>query len=111
MTETNRNIHPRSGRGSGKAHALPLNGELANTWTHLAGVVFALSSIWMAWPAVYRGWEWAFGVIFFISGMFLMFLSSTLYHWVWPGKVKQVMRKLDHIHPLKIEIDKFLHMD
>ena len=51
----------------------------------------------MVWPAVYKGWEWAFGVIFFITGMFLMFLSSTIYHWVWPGRVKQVMRKIDHI--------------
>ena len=79
------------------SHKLPSNREQGNTWTHLAGAVFALSSIWMVWPAVYKGWEWAFGVIFFITGMFLMFLSSTIYHWVWPGRVKQVMRKIDHI--------------
>ena len=90
-----KNTHPRINHGRTKA--LPINGELANTWTHLAGAVFALSSIWMAWPAVYKGWQWAFGIIFFISGMFLMFLSSTVYHWVWPGKAKQIMRKLDHI--------------
>ena len=79
------------------SHKLPSSREQGNTWTHLAGAVFALSSIWMVWPAVYQGWEWAFGVIFFITGMFLMFLSSTIYHWVWPGRVKQVMRKIDHI--------------
>ena len=79
------------------SHKLPSSREQGNTWTHLAGAVFALSSIWMVWPAVYKGWEWAFGVIFFITGMFLMFLSSTIYHWVWPGHVKQVMRKIDHI--------------
>ena len=39
----------------------------------------------------------AMGVIFFIVGMFLMFLSSTIYHWLKPGRVKQIMRKLDHI--------------
>lgn len=39
----------------------------------------------------------AFGVIFFIVGMFLMFLSSTIYHWVHPGIAKDVLRKLDHI--------------
>ena len=71
--------------------------EKGNTWTHLIGVVFALSSIWMAWPAVYAGWQMAFGVIFFIAGMFMMFLSSTLYHWVRPGKAKTILRKLDHI--------------
>ena len=79
------------------SHKLPSSREQGNTWTHLAGAVFALSSIGMVWPAVYKGWEWAFGVIFFITGMFLMFLSSTIYHWVWPGRVKQVMRKIDHI--------------
>ena len=51
----------------------------------------------MVWPAVYKGWQWAFGVIFFIVGMFLMFLCSTLYHWWWPGRGKNVLRKLDHI--------------
>ncbi len=80
-----------------KKHFLPSPGEQGNTWTHLIGAVFALSSIWMVWPAVYKGWQWAFGVIFFIVGMFLMFLSSTMYHWVRPGKAKQVLRKCDHI--------------
>ena len=39
----------------------------------------------------------AFGVIFFIAGMFLMYLSSSLYHWVKPGMAKDVLRRLDHI--------------
>ena len=76
---------------------LPLRGEQGNTWTHLAGAVFALSSIWMVWPAVHRGWAMAMGVIFFIAGMFLMFLSSTVYHWVHPGLAKRILRKCDHI--------------
>ncbi|MBR6845594.1 MAG: hemolysin III family protein, partial [Bacteroidaceae bacterium] len=71
--------------------------ERGNTCTHLAGVVFALSSIWMVWPAVAKSWEMAFGVIFFIVGMFLMYLSSSLYHWVKPGMAKDVLRRLDHI--------------
>jgi len=75
----------------------PLKEERGNTWTHLIGAVFALSSIWMVWPAVHKGWEMAMGVIFFIVGMFLMFLSSTIYHWVHPGVAKRVLRKLDHI--------------
>lgn len=37
------------------------------------------------------------GILFFIVGMFLMFLSSTVYHWVWPGVAKRVLRKCDHI--------------
>lgn len=75
----------------------PSKEEQGNTWTHLVGVVFALSSIWMAWPAINTSWQMAFGVFFFIVGMFLMFLSSTLYHWVRPGLAKEVLRKCDHI--------------
>ncbi|MBO4661913.1 MAG: hemolysin III family protein [Bacteroidaceae bacterium] len=71
--------------------------ERGNTWTHLTGVVFALSSVWMVWPAVGKSWEMAFGVIFFIVGMFIMYLSSSLYHWVKPGMAKNVLRRLDHI--------------
>ena len=71
--------------------------ESSNHWTHLVGVVFALSSIWMVWPAVSLGWQWAMGVLFFIVGMFLMFLSSTIYHWLPEGKARQVLRKCDHI--------------
>ncbi len=77
---------------------LPPKGEQGNTWTHLAGAVFALSSIWLVWPAVHKGWAMAMGVVFFIVGMFLMFLSSTLYHWAHPGMVKNVLRRLDHIN-------------
>ncbi|MBO7068760.1 MAG: hemolysin III family protein [Bacteroidaceae bacterium] len=72
-------------------------GEEGNTWTHLIGAIFALTSMWVICPAVQTGWQMAMGVIFFISGMFLMFLSSTIYHWLKPGRVKSVMRKLDHI--------------
>ena len=71
--------------------------ERGNTWTHFVGVVFALSCIWMVWPAVGKGWQMTMGVIFFIVGMFLMFLSSTIYHWVPDGVAKRVLRKLDHI--------------
>ena len=71
--------------------------EKGNTVTHLIGTAFALSSIWMAWPAVHRGWEMAFGVLFFVAGMFLMYLSSSIYYWVKSGKVKDILRRCDHI--------------
>ncbi len=71
--------------------------EHGNTWTHLLGVVFALSCIWIIWPAVEQGWQMAMGVIFFVVGMFLMFLSSTVYHMVPPGAAKRALRKCDHI--------------
>ena len=71
--------------------------EKGNTWTHLVGVVFALSSIWMVWPACRISWQMAMGVLFFIVGMFLMFLSSTIYHWLPEGRAKRILRKCDHI--------------
>ncbi len=76
---------------------LPLPQERGNTWTHLFGAVFALSSIWLIWPSAGMGWQMALGVAFFVTGMFLMFLSSMLYHWAPPGRVKQALRKCDHI--------------
>ena len=79
------------------ANIFPSKEELGNTWTHLIGVIFALSSIWMVWPAIDTSWQMAFGVFFFIIGMFLMFLSSTIYHWVRPGVAKEILRKCDHI--------------
>lgn len=75
----------------------PSREEQGNTWTHLAGAIFALSSIWMIWPATYQGWQMTMGVVFFIVGMFIMFLSSTIYHWARPGMAKNVLRKCDHI--------------
>ena len=38
-----------------------------------------------------------FGVICFLVGMFFMFLSSTVYHWVSNERLKSIFRKCDHI--------------
>jgi len=75
----------------------PVKGELGNTWTHFGGAVFALSSIWLVWLAADVSWQMAFGVVCFLFGMFFMFLSSTVYHWVRAGRVKRALRKCDHI--------------
>ena len=75
----------------------PNKTELGNTWTHFAGALFALSSIWLVWLAADVSWQMAFGVICFLFGMFFMFLSSTVYHWVREGKLKRALRKCDHI--------------
>lgn len=75
----------------------PVKAELGNTWTHLGGAVFALSSIWLVWLAADVSWQMAFGVICFLFGMFFMFLSSTVYHWVREGRLKDALRKCDHI--------------
>ena len=71
--------------------------ERGNSVTHLIGVLCALSSIWMVWPAISLGWRWSMGVLFFIIGMFLMFLSSTIYHYLPPGHARDIMRRCDHI--------------
>ncbi len=72
--------------------------EICNTLTHLLGVVLTLSLAWVIIRLGYRaGWEHAFGVTFFTSGMLLMFASSTLYHWWLPGKGKHYLRIFDHI--------------
>lgn len=39
----------------------------------------------------------ALGVILFIVGMFLMFLSSTVYHCLPQGRAKDILRRCDHI--------------
>lgn len=71
--------------------------EHGNTWTHLVGTIFALASMWIIWPAFHVSWQMAMGVIFFCVGMFLMFLASTVYHMLPPGRVKRAFRKCDHI--------------
>lgn len=75
----------------------PDKGELGNTWTHLGGVIFALSSVWLAWLAADVSPRMMFGVCCFLFGMFFMFLSSTAYHWVGEGRLKDALRKCDHI--------------
>ena len=75
----------------------PSKDELGNTWTHLGGAVFALSSMWLAWMAAEQGPLMTFGVVCFLVGMFFMFLSSTVYHWVRNERLKSIFRKCDHI--------------
>ena len=79
-------------------HSFGRAGErVANALTHLCGAIFALSSVWLVWLAADVGWEMAFGVGSFLFGMFFMFLSSTMYHWVREGRLKDALRKCDHI--------------
>lgn len=72
--------------------------ERGNVWTHFAGALFAASSIWMVWPASMLGWQWGLSVALFVAGMFMMFTSSVVYHWVVNVELKQYLRKVDHIN-------------
>lgn len=38
------------------------------------------------------------GVLVFSISVFLMYTSSTIYHWVLPGKLKRILRYFDHIN-------------
>ena len=71
--------------------------EKQNTITHLIGAAFALSCIWAIWPASRISWQMTMSVVLFIGGMFLMFLSSSIYHWLPIGEAKKAVRKFDHI--------------
>lgn len=72
--------------------------ERFNTWTHLAGVLFTLSLAWLLLVPGYRdGWRSAMGVTFFTVGMLVMYSASTVYHWWREGRVKRVLRIVDHI--------------
>lgn len=71
--------------------------EKANVWTHIPGII---ASIVLAYPlmalAAEHDWTYVLGTSLFILGSLDMFLSSTLYHLVLPGKAKRVLRVFDH---------------
>lgn len=72
--------------------------EILNTLTHLTGVVFTLAMAWLIIrPGIEAGWSQALGVILFLTGMLIMFSSSSMYHWILPGDNKRRLRIFDHI--------------
>lgn len=73
------------------------NEELANTVTHLAGVVLAPAMLCVlavgAGDAPLRIFSaWVFGL-----GAFLLYAFSTAYHFAMPGRLKRCLRYADHI--------------
>lgn len=72
--------------------------EIGNTLTHLAGVIFTLLSAWGLLILAYAdSWQSAMGVTFFIVGMLCMYSFSTIYHWALSGRLKRMLRLMDHI--------------
>ncbi|MGL5541208.1 MAG: PAQR family membrane homeostasis protein TrhA [Erysipelotrichaceae bacterium] len=74
--------------------------EVANAITH--GVMSIIALIALPIGAVYayqqQGASFAFGISVFIISLFLMFLSSTLYHSMdFNSKQKAIFQKIDHI--------------
>ena len=76
--------------------------EKANTWTHLVPLIATLIIAYPLMALAYQSqiinhkFEIA-GTALFLLGMFLMFLSSTLYHLITEPKHKARLRIFDHI--------------
>jgi len=72
--------------------------EIANTLTHLVGIVFALVTAWLLLRhSVNAVWQQTFGMAVFSAAMLFMYTASTVYHWTLPGKTKRLLRHFDHI--------------
>lgn len=73
-------------------------GERFNAWTHLFGALLALTgAIWLLVLATASGDGWkVFSVSVYGATLVLLYSISTVYHSV-RGRVKQVLRKLDHL--------------
>jgi hemolysin III len=84
----------------GLRHAVPdmHPGERFNGYTHLAGAAFALPAaaalVWSA--ALHGGGMRITSMAVYGTTLFLLYLSSTLYHGT-RGRAKRVFRKLDHV--------------
>lgn len=73
--------------------------EIANTLTHLVGVIIALSAgIMLINKGIDSHWQNLLGISIFSVGMLLMYMASTIYHWTLPGKWKKILRYCDHIN-------------
>lgn len=72
--------------------------EIANTLTHLVGIVFALVTAWLLLRhSVNAVWQQTFGMAVFSAAMLFMYTASTVYHWTLPDKTKRLLRHFDHI--------------
>ncbi len=72
--------------------------EIANMVTHIIGGVFALAAIpLLVVTAALRGDPWAVvsGAVYGAT-LLIMFMVSSIYHGLKPGKAKRVMRVIDH---------------
>lgn len=74
--------------------------EPANGFTHFLGILFSFYVLFALLtretPPVTQAHTITF--IIYSFAMFLLFLSSTLYHWMpWDGEKLLILRKIDHI--------------
>lgn len=74
------------------------HGERFNAWTHLVGALAALTgAVWLIVVAAASGdGRKLFSVAIYGATLVMLYSISTVYHSV-RGRVKQVLRKLDHL--------------
>lgn len=73
--------------------------EIANSLTHLAGALLApVMLILLLATMSPEGQYKLLAAAMFCSGVFLLYTSSTCYHWALPGRLKSVLRYIDHIN-------------
>lgn len=72
--------------------------ELANSISHGAGLVAALvASPFLVTHAMHQGRPgYIVGTSIFVATMVLLYLTSTLYHALRPGRIKHVVRIIEH---------------
>jgi hemolysin III len=73
--------------------------EIANTWTHLIGVVLVIPITWSLLQ-IHRTYthQDIIAILIFCISVFLLYASSTVYHWANNAALKHKLRYLDHIN-------------
>ena len=74
------------------------HGERFNAWTHLVGVLFALTgATWLiVYASLYTDAQAITSVCIYGAAMVLLYAVSTLYHSV-RGRAKRILQKCDHL--------------
>jgi hemolysin III len=72
--------------------------ELANSLTHGLGTAFAIAAlvVMVVFASLRGSARHIVGAAFFGAGLVVLYLMSTLYHALPPGRAKRVMRVMDH---------------
>jgi hemolysin III len=75
----------------------PRKAEIANSITHAFGIIFSIIAVLLLFRSSAMISETRFGILAFAFCMFEMYSVSTIYHWVKPIKLKTTLRLFDHI--------------
>lgn len=73
--------------------------ELLNWISHALGVVFVIpAGVWLLYVTwQYQSWSGVLAVLIFVLSFLLLYLSSSLYHYLVNHRKRTLFRKLDHI--------------